>query len=301
MQKEFEVIIIGGSYAGLSAALSLGRSLRQVLVLDHGEPCNRQTPHSHNFLTQDGVAPAAIAAIAKEQLERYSTVQLVNSMAVSGQKVRGHFEITTADGHAFTAKKLIFASGLKDQLPTIDGLRECWGISAIHCPYCHGYEFKKEKTAIMAQGERALHLAALVSNLTDQLTILTNGAADFSEEQYDRLRRHRISVVENKITKLEHQNGHLKKIHFEDNQPLELDAVYTAFIFVQSSAIPESLGCALSESGYLVVDPFQKTNIDQVYACGDCCAPMRSVASAVMTGNMAGAMVNKELCDAAFT
>ena len=132
--KNFEVIIIGGSYAGLSAAMALGRSLRKVLVIDGGRPCNRQTPQSHNFITQDGVPPHQITAIAKEQLLQYKTVDFVHDLAVSAEKNKNGFSISTQSGNIVTAKKLIMATGIKDLIPKIKGFAECWGISMIHCP-----------------------------------------------------------------------------------------------------------------------------------------------------------------------
>jgi len=122
---DFDVIIIGGSYSGLSAGMALGRSLRKVLIIDDGKPCNRQTPHSHNFITHDGKAPAEIAALARQQVEKYDTVTFFNGLATSGTKTADGFNIQTASGETFNAKKLIFATGVKDHMPAIPGLGEC--------------------------------------------------------------------------------------------------------------------------------------------------------------------------------
>jgi len=143
--NNFDVIIIGGSYAGLSAALALGRSLRKVLIMDSGLPCNRSTPHSHNFLTHDGERPAVIAEQARTKVLAYKTVTWWNGLAVSGRKTGSGFEIITQNDGIFYGRKLIFATGIRDILPDIKGFAECWGISVIHCPYCHGYEFRGEK------------------------------------------------------------------------------------------------------------------------------------------------------------
>ncbi|MEM6633106.1 MAG: NAD(P)/FAD-dependent oxidoreductase [Bacteroidota bacterium] len=291
----FDVIIIGGSYAGLSAAMALGRSLRKVLILDSGLPCNRQTPHSHNFLTQDGEAPHSIAEKAKAQVLRYETVQFVNGLAVIGRKIEGGFRIQIESGEEFQAKRLIFATGIKDIMPEIKGFPESWGISVIHCPYCHGYEFRGQKTGIMANGERAMHLAALVNNLTKQLTLLTEGESEFNEEQKNRLDTHNITVIEEGISEIEHDKGHIKNIVFKDGRKMDFDAVYAAIPFTQHSDIPVSLGCELTEHGYIKVDPFQKTTVEGVYACGDNATMMRSVANAVANGNVAGAIANMEL------
>ncbi|SFN45226.1 Thioredoxin reductase [Paenimyroides ummariense] len=298
--NNFDVIIIGGSYAGLSAAMALGRSLRNVLIIDSGLPCNRQTPHSHNFITQDGETPAAIANKALTQVLNYSTVKLQRGFAANGKKTETGFIIETLEGLEFTAKKLIFATGITDMMPDIKGFDQCWGISVIHCPYCHGYEFRNQKTAIMANGERAIHLASLVHNLSNQLTVITAGKAEFTTEQRYKLQFHNIPVIEKKIQEVMHENGRLTSIVFEDMETIKLDALYAAVPFKQHSEIPAMLGCELTEMGHIKTDPFQKTNIAGVFACGDNSSMMRSVSYAVATGSIAGAMVNKELVDELF-
>ncbi|WP_028295582.1 NAD(P)/FAD-dependent oxidoreductase [Olivibacter sitiensis] len=296
----FDAIVIGGSYAGLAAAMSLGRSMKTVLIIDSGKPCNRQTPHSHNFITQDGEKPSAIAEKAKAQVLNYGTVKFHSDLALSGRKNENGFAIATQKGGEFEAKKLIFATGIKDLMPDIKGFPECWGISVIHCPYCHGYEFRGQKTGIMANGERAFHLASLVNNLTDNITILTSGKAAFTEEQRTKLDRHNIQVLEKKIAEVDHKNGQIKQVIFENGDKMDFTAVYAAIPFEQHSDIPVSLGCELTEQGYIKVDNLQKTTAKGVFACGDNSAMMRSVANAVFSGNLTGAMVNKELTDEQF-
>jgi len=296
----FDVIIIGGSYAGLSAAMSLGRSLRKVLILDGGKPCNRQTPHSHNFITHDGEKPNVIAEKAKEQVLRYDTVQFSSDPAIAGKKTENGFAITTQSGAEFHARKLIFATGIKDTMPDIKGFSECWGISVVHCPYCHGYEFRNQKTGIMANGERAYHLASLVYNLTDRITILTSGQADFKEEQSAKLKQHGIAIITTEVAEIEHENGNIRKVIFKGGETMAFEALYAGIPFTQSSDIPAALGCELTEMGHIKIDAFQKTTVDGIFACGDNASQMRSVANAVHTGNLAGAMANRFLTDEQF-
>jgi len=297
---DFEVIIIGGSYAGLSAAMSLGRSMRKVLIIDSGLPCNRQTPHSHNFITHDGEKPAAIREKAKTEILSYDTVKIVDDLAIAGKKIDGGFAITTLSGKEFTAKKIVFGTGIKDKMPDIKGFAECWGISVVHCPYCHGYEIRGLKTGIMANGAKAMHVASLVNNLTDNITLLTNGKADLNEEQVGKLKKHNIRIVETEVSEIEHQNGNIRSVKFKDGNTIDFKALYAAIPFTQHSDIPVSLGCELNEQGYIKIDGFQKTTAEGVFACGDNSAMMRSVANAVFSGNFAGAMVNKELTDESF-
>ncbi len=298
--KHFDVIIIGGSYAGLSAAMALGRSLRNVLLIDSGLPCNRQTPHSHNFITQDGETPKAIGDKAKAQVLQYNTVQFINDTAIAGTKRKEKFTITTLTGKEFTAEKIIIAAGMKDLLPDIKGFSACWGISVIHCPYCHGYEFRDQPTGIIANGERAFHLASLVHNLTDTVSILAPGSAAFTREQLTKLNTYNIKIIEKEITAIEHTNGYINHVIFKDGSKAAFTAVYAAVPFEQHSTMAADLGCELTEQGYIKTDMLQKTSIPGVFACGDSASMMRSVASAVYTGNLAGAMVNKELTDEQF-
>lgn len=293
--EDFEVVIIGGSYAGLSAALALGRSLRTVLIIDSGLPCNRQTPHSHNFLTQDGKTPKEISSLALEQVLKYETVKFHRGLAVSGRKTTMGFEIQTATNENFRAQKLIFATGIKDSIPHIKGFEECWGISIIHCPYCHGFEHRTQSTGIIANGAKAFHIASLVSNLTDNLTILTTGKPDFDNEQMEKLNNHNIKIIETPIVEIENLNGHLQSVVLDDGSKVWFEVAYAVVPFVQHSNIPASLGCQITEHGYLKVDAFQKTNIEGIYVCGDSSNMMRSVAQAVYSGNLTGAVVNGEL------
>lgn len=298
--KNFDVIIIGGSYAGLSSAMALGRSLRNVLIIDGGQPCNKQTPHSHNFLTQDGKTPKEISTIAKQQVEKYETIKFYEGLAISGTKTEHGFEVTTNENDKFTAKKLIFATGIKDTIPDIKGFSECWGISVVHCPYCHGFENREKNTAIIGNGAKAFHLISLVSNLTDKITILTNGKADFDADQIAKLKTHKIKIVETKISELENKKGHIENVVFNDNTKLPFDVAYGIVPFLQHSDIPQKLGCELTEHGYIKVDNFQKTTVESVFACGDNSVIMRSVANAVYSGNLTGAIVNGFLSQAQF-
>ena len=298
--KEFEVIIIGGSYAGLSAAMSLGRSLRKVLIIDSGLPCNRQTPHSHNFITQDGVKPAEIAKKAKAEVLKYDTVSFLEDLAVRARKVEDSFIINTQSGKEFAAKKIIIASGIKDIMPEIKGFAECWGISVVHCPYCHGYEFRNKNTGIIANAARGFHLASMVNNLTDKVTLLTNGKADFTEEQTSKINNRDIEIIETSITELIHENGNVKQVLFSDGSRKRFDALYAALPFTQHSDIAASLGCEFTELGYIKVSPMQETNVAGVFACGDNSNIMRSVANAVYTGSFTGAVINGKLVEEQF-
>ncbi|MNK04051.1 Thioredoxin reductase [compost metagenome] len=293
--KKFDAIIIGGSYAGLAAGMALGRALKMVLIIDSGKPANAQTPHSHNFLTQDGNTPKGIATLGKQQVEKYKTVSFYNGLASTASKIENGFEITTDTGVTFEATKLIFATGIKDIMPKIPGFAECWGISAIHCPYCHGYEVSNTKTGILANGEYAYEFSKMITNWTKDLTIYTNGKSTLHAEQVKKLKSHNIQIVEKEIKKLDQIEGYIQNLEFTDGTKSPLTALYSPRPFIQHCAIPESLGCETTEEGYIRVNGFQETSIDGVYACGDNTNRMRTVANAVAMGTTAGISASKKL------
>lgn len=293
--KPYDVIIVGGSYSGLAAGMALGRSLKRVLIMDSGKPCNRQTPHSHNFITHDGKTPQEISTLARQQVEAYDTVWFHNGLATRGAKEESGFSIVTDTGERFLAKKLIFATGIKDIMPDIEGHAECWGITVIHCPYCHGYEVRNERTGVLANGEHAFEHAKFISNWTGDLTLFTNGPSTLTAEQTAKLETRNISTIEKEIEKLEHTNGHLRNILFKDGSTFSLKALYSRTSFEQHCTIPQSLGCELTDSGYIKIDGLQKTTVEGVYACGDNATGMRTVANAVAMGATAGMIANKEM------
>lgn len=298
--NHYDVIIAGGSYAGLAAAMALGRALKKVLVIDDGKPCNRQTPHSHNFLTNDGKTPAEIAALANLQVKRYDTVSFFNGRAITAEKTEAGFLVQLAGGEIFTSKKLVFATGIKDLLPPISGLAACWGISVIHCPYCHGYEVRNERTGILGNGDSAFDFTKLISNWAKDLNLFTNGPASLSDEQIKKLQEHRIEIVEKEIEKLEHNNGHLRNINFKDGSSASITALYAPAPFEQHCKIPESLGCELTEEGYIKIDSSLETTIKGIFAIGDNASKMRTVANAVSMGTTSGMMISKKMILEAF-
>ncbi|HLA59504.1 MAG TPA: NAD(P)/FAD-dependent oxidoreductase, partial [Puia sp.] len=291
----FDVIVVGGSYSGLATGMALGRALKKVLIIDDGKPCNRQTPHSHNFITHDGKTPAEIAAIAKKQLEIYDSLAFFSGLATIGRKTKDGFEIQVKSGETFVAKKLIFATGIRDILPGIDGLAASWGISVLHCPYCHGYEIRNEKTGILGNGESGFDLSRLISNWTNDLTLFTNGNSTLTTEQTGKLENHQIKIIEEKIEKLDHNNGYLQNIVFKNGMESSVKALYASGKFEQHCTIPQSLGCAFTNEGYIQVDPFQETTMAGIFACGDNTTRMRTVANAVAMGTTAGMTASRKM------
>ncbi len=298
--KIFDIIIVGGSFAGLSAAMTLGRSLRHVLIIDAGKPCNQQTPHAHNFITQDGEAPATITAKVREQVLRYPTVSLLQNTVVKAQQKDGLFKIHTAAGEQFSAKKLLLATGIKDLMPPIPGFTECWGISALHCPYCHGYEVKEEHIAIMGNGDTGFELVKLIYNWSKNLTLFTNGKSTLTKLQSEKLAQYNVAVVEPAMMRIAHDRGYIKQLVLQDGTQHPTTALFARLDFVQHSDISTQLGCEHSITGHITTDELGKTSIHGLYAAGDNASPLRSIAMASATGQKAGAAINKALIEESF-
>ncbi|MCF0069197.1 NAD(P)/FAD-dependent oxidoreductase [Dyadobacter sp. CY261] len=294
-QQHFDVAIIGGSYAGLSAAMTLGRARRKVAIIDSGKPCNRQTPHSHNLITHDGKTPAEISALAREQVLAYPTVSLRTGLITSASGSDGAFLLGTDDGLLIQAKKIIFATGIRDLIPEIPGFAESWGISAIHCPYCHGYEYSDARTGVLINGEMALEYVRMIRHWTASLTLYTNGAATFDEITREKMLAFGAEIVETPIASLVHEDGYLNTLHLSDGSSREITALYHRPAFVQHSLLPEELGCALTPQGFIKVDEAQKTSVAGIYAAGDNSGAFRGLTGAMASGTTAGARLNHEL------
>ena len=293
----YDVVIIGGSYSGLAAAMTLGRSIRKTLVIDSGKPCNAQTPYSHNFITQDGSTPTHISSIAKAQVLEYPTVSFQDSIVTSIEGKDGNFIVRTHLSKEYKAKKLIFATGVRDLMPAILGFSECWGISAIHCPYCHGYEVRSKNTGILVNDESALDFAKLILNWTNELTIYANGAAVFDTEEVSKLG---VKVVTKEIGRIQHEKGYMSQLDFKDGSYISIDALYHRAKYEQHCKIPEQLGCELTETGHLKVTDFQQTTIPGIYAVGDATTFFRAVSVASASGTKAAAILNHELITAQY-
>lgn len=292
---DFDVIIIGGSYAGLSAALTLGRATRRVLIVDSGEPCNRQTPHSHNFLTHDGDTPAAISAQAKAEVLKYSTIKFIDGYVNKARKTTRGFDVDLKTGETFSARKILLATGLKDTLPDINGFAECWGITVIHCPYCHGYEVKNEKVGLMMNGDHAFEMAKTISLWNSDLTLLTNGKSLLTEAQTEKLTSKSIKIIEAEIIELEHKDGFLENVILSTGEKVTLKALYSHSEVSQHVDFDIQLGFDLTAMNIIEINEQHETTAKGVYAAGDCTTLMRSLSIINASGTMAGIMINREM------
>ncbi|MDO7884180.1 NAD(P)/FAD-dependent oxidoreductase [Hymenobacter cheonanensis] len=292
----FDVLIIGGSYAGLSAALALGRARRSVLVLDARRPRNRFTPHAHNLLLHDGDAPADLAARARQQVAAYPTVQLLEAQATAAEKrPDGSFTITTEAHGTFAASRLLLATGLRDELPPVPGFAECWGKSVIHCPFCHGYEVADLPTGIWNNGSEVEHHVKMLRNWSRELTVFTNGPATFGPDVHNLLKTNSIELVETPVAELLHRSGQLTGVRLADGRTQSLPVLYARLPWQQASALPRQLGCEITEQELIRTDASYRTTVPGVYAAGDCCVAPPQLALAIAAGNLAGASLSREL------
>ncbi|MBN8953141.1 NAD(P)/FAD-dependent oxidoreductase [Rhizobium sp. 60-20] len=288
-----DVIVIGGSYAGMAAALQLLRARRKVLVIDAGKRRNRFADASHGFLGQDGVNPGEIARRAKEQLAAYPTLTWIEETAEQAEGRKDAFVVTAADGVRHDGRRLLFATGVSDTLPEIEGLGERWGKNIFHCPYCHGYELDQGRIGCIATGPMSLHQAQLLPEW-GEVTLFLNGAFAPDAEQRADLAARGVTIEETLVARLEGEAD----VRLADGRLLQFAGLFTATRVSPSSRIAEQLGCAIEETLFgtqIQTDAMKETTVPGAFACGDAARIPHSVSLAVGDGAWAGAQLHRSL------
>lgn len=296
-----DVVIVGGSSAGLSAALILGRSLRQVVVVDDQKPCNRFTQASHGFFTRDGTPPSDLLQIAREQLRHYPTVVLKTATVTRVEKLDVGFEIINSDASTLQTRKILLATGLHDELPALVGIQHLWGKSVFHCPYCDGYEVRGKALAVYGVDEATLHLVMMLRNLTDKLTLYPGDGWNLTAAQRERLTRFGIQVVEHPIAALESTSTQIQAVRLVDGTLLGCQALFIRPKTTHRTPFARDLGCNVNANNVVQVDLRGRTSVEGVYAAGDISSPIRSVAIAVAQGAAAAYGINADLIDHDFS
>ena len=292
----FDAIVVGGSFAGLSATLSLLRASRTVLIIDAGEPANRFATQAHNLLGFEGLPPADILAHMRQQFSAYSGVFSAHDRVVAAEKKTDFFEVKTFLGQTFWARTLLFTTGLFDALMDIPGKQACWGKSVFSCPYCHGYEFRAQPLGIFGNGDFGFNLARTFQRWSTDLTFFTFGAPSFSPEQWAEIEKNGHKVVSEPVSALQHNDGWLHSAVLQSGATLPLSAVIYRSPIFQVTDVPEKhLGCTMSDFGLIKVDEQQHTSVPGVFAAGDCATPQRMLSYAIATGSLAGMAANKWL------
>lgn len=290
-----DVIIIGGSSAGLSAALILGRARRSVLVFDDGKPCNRFSHASHGFMTRDGVHPADLLQIARDQLTPYKSVSFHSATVTRVHPAETGFSVETNAGDTYCARKLLLATGLHDTLPAVPGLDLFFGTSVFHCPYCDGWEIRDQPVVVYNETASAYHQAMMLHQWTRSLTLCTGGTNTLAHEERARLQQNGITIIDTPAARVDGSNGQVRQLVFADNSTIQCAAVFVGLKSTQSVPFAQDLGCTLTASGLVQVDSFAQTTVPGVYAAGDMSNPLRSVAVAVAHGAAAAYGINHTL------
>lgn len=292
----YDAIIIGGSFAGLSAALYLGRARRTVCVLDTAKPRNRFTDASHGQFGQDGSNPLTMLATMRKQVAAYPTIEFVDQAAVVAVREGDGFTVSLANGDTVSSARLLLAFGIVDQLPDIPGIAERWGHSVIHCPYCHGYEFSDKRLGVLNMSPLSGHQASLISEWGPTTFFLNGGTIDANVEAD--LARRGVVVEPARVQDLVGEGNHLSAIRLADGRELPLEALYIGPCYRFSSDIAERLGCAI-EAGPLgpiiTVDETKATNVADVYAAGDVTRMGHTVTFACGDGVMAALAIHRSL------
>jgi thioredoxin reductase len=289
--RPYDVIVVGGGPAGLSAALMLGRCRRRVLVCDRGEPRNQRSAALHGYLTRDGIAPADFRAAARRELVPYGIE--VRSVAVKGAaRVRGGFSVTLAGGKREQTRFLLLATGVKDQVPEIDGIDECYGRSVFHCPYCDGWEWRDKR--IVALGRHAAPLALSLKTWSASVVLCTHGRRIDSAARR-RLIANGIEVRTSAVARLVHVDGRVTSVELAGGECIPCDAVFFSTVQYPQDSLAERLGCVFNRKGTVNTGSLCDTNVPGVFVAGDASRDAQFVVVAAAEGIKAAVAINKAL------
>lgn len=293
----YDAIVVGGSFAGLSAAMQLARARKRVLVIDSGLPRNRFAKAAHGFLGQDGKSPRAIIGESASQLAAYPSVAFRSGAAVGASAAESGFAVSLDGGEEARGSRLVLATGVKDEFPAVPGLAERWGTSVLHCPYCHGYEVSGRPLGVMANHPMSAHQAALIADW-GPTTYFTQGRFEPDEAQATGLAARDVTIERSPIVEFLGSAPELEAVRLADGRVLPLAAIFTAPKNSMASPLAEQLGCGFEEGPlgpYLRTDDWGRTTIAGVYAAGDAASPMHNATLASASGVMAGVGVHQSL------
>jgi thioredoxin reductase len=288
---EWDCVVVGGGAAGLSAALVLGRARRRTLVVDAGHQSNLPAHGIGGLLGHDGLPPAQLYAAGRTELEKYDGVEVQCGEVTTGAADGSGFVLGLAGGSRVRTRRVLLATGMEYLTPSIPGLAELWGRSAFHCPFCHGWEMRDQPLAVLASGDRAVHMALMLRGWTDDIVVLTNGPAEFDAD---------VRIDERQIAEFVSDAGELVAVEFVDGARLARRGVLVATTLRQRSALAAQLGVATAPPGPVAqdaveIDPFHRTSVPGVFAAGDLSASMPQVAAAIATGSLSAAAVVQSL------
>jgi len=302
-QADYEAIVIGGSFAGLSAAMQLARARRKILVLDAGKPRNRFATASHGFLGQDGRSPREIMEIARRQLLAYPTVHFHAAEATDAAQEDSAFRVALGDGSEARAGRLVLATGMTDHLPDVPGMQELWGEGVNQCPYCHGYEVADRKLAVFGVGGMSVHHAVMLREWSDDVTLLTHGGDWLTPEDRAQLETRGIQMDMAPVVRLianKHKGDgrELGAVEFRDGRRVSYGAMFTIPRCSFASPLAERLGCEVEQVQFgpmVKTGASKETTVAGVFAAGDAALPMANATLASADGVMAGTAAHRSL------
>jgi thioredoxin reductase len=291
----YDVVVVGGSAAGLSAALVLGRSRRNVLVCDTNQPRNGVSTTSHSIYTRDGTPTADLVAIGRAQLAPYAVE--VRSVAVTQvRSAEGRaFLLMLANGEQVCTRRVLLATGVRDILPALAGIEQFWGASVVHCPYCHGWEVHDQPIAVLSAGATAVDFTQLLLNWSHDLILCTNGLGKLSASERDRIMSLDVRIYEQPIAGLHGKQAQLDGIRFADGMLIERRALFIHPGQEQQSRLAQDLGCVIGEGGIICVDEQGQTSVAGVYAAGDIVRQNQQIMFAAADGARAAMAINQSL------
>ena len=291
----YDVVIVGAGPAGLSAALVLGRCRRTVLVCDNGHPRNEASHAMHGFLTRDGMPPLEFLRQAREELKPYTTVSLRDVTVTDARCENNRFVTTLETGEIIESRKLLVATGVRDNVPRIDGIDELYGTSVFHCPYCDGWEVRDAPLAVYGKGEKGYGLSLELTAWSSDILLCTDGPSELAERQIARLSRNGIVVVEEPVRRLEGSGGILQRIIFDGREPAARRALFFTTGQQQQSALATSLGCELNDKGTVHTGKYETTHLRGLYVAGDASRAVQWVVVAASEGAEAAFAINTDL------
>jgi thioredoxin reductase len=289
----FDVVVVGGGPAGLSAALMLGRCRRGVLLCDLGQPRNRRSQALHGYLTRDGIAPSAFTDLGRGELPAYG-VEL-RHIGVTGARLAGdHYRVSLGDGTEEDARSLLIATGVIDDLPAIPGFDACYGRSIFHCPYCDGWEWRDRPLVAFGRGAEVTGLALGLKSWSADVVVCTNGTR-LERRLRDRLARNGVAIRSEPIERLEHNEGILNGVMFASGDPLPRDAMFFTTGQHPQSDLATKLGCTLTQRGTVQTGTLCDTNVPRLFVAGDASRDAQFVIVAAAEGVKAAVAINKAL------